>query len=158
MPTPESIESALARLMPPALSDAGREAIESMLDDLAASTPLPRRSFRPARWVAAAGMAAAAAGLVVWAHLTPPSAPALVAAPAPPPVADQPPGMILISETEQVEDLYDDGMLATPDGGAVQAVRSRVVGASRFLDEETGIEVIVSQPREETVLIPVSHF
>jgi hypothetical protein len=33
-----------------------------------------------------------------------------------------------------------------------------MVEASRFLDEETGIEVVVSEPREEVVLTPVSIF
>ena len=161
MPTPESIEAALARLMPPALSQAGRDAIESMLDELAAVAPLRRRNPWPSRLAALTGAAAAVAATAagVWALKPAELAPVLASAPlAGQPAAAAAPGMILISQTESVEDLYDDGMLATPDGDAVQAVRSRVVGASRFLDEETGIEVTVSQPREELVLIPVSHF
>jgi hypothetical protein len=45
-----------------------------------------------------------------------------------------------------------------PDGAAMQAVRVRVVEANTLRDEETGIVVQVSEPREEMVLTPVSVF
>jgi hypothetical protein len=34
----------------------------------------------------------------------------------------------------------------------------RVVGESRILDEETGIEVTLTEPRKEMYLLPVSAF
>ncbi|MCF7675699.1 MAG: hypothetical protein K9M97_10165, partial [Akkermansiaceae bacterium] len=67
-------------------------------------------------------------------------------------------GLVLISESSRVEDISDEGWLASPEGGAAQAVRCRVVEASTFRDEETGIEVVVAEPREEVLLMPVSVF
>jgi hypothetical protein len=160
MHTPESIEATLSRLMPPALSASGQQAIEEMLDDLAAAAPAARlRIPRRVRFALPAGIAAA---LVIGFGLFPGQRPAalpLAVNQDPPAAADYADsGLVLISATDQVEDIADEGWLGTPDGETIQAVRCRMVEASRFLDEETGIEVVVSEPREEVVLTPVSIF
>lgn len=161
MPKPESIEAALARLMPPALSETGRRSMESMLDELATATAAaPAPAQRPLRVLRAAGLAFGTAAVctaaALWTFKPPPSS---LRAPLTAALERPGPGVILISETERVEDISEDGtLLATPDGDAVRAVRSRMVDASCFLDEETGLEVTVSQAREEVMLIPVSFF
>ena len=64
MQAPNPIESALARLMPPALSEVGQRSIEAMLDELAAttpqaSTPLTHRPWWDRRFTLPVGIAAA---------------------------------------------------------------------------------------------------
>lgn len=164
MPKPESIEATLSRLMPPALSASGQRAIEDMLDELAGTDTSLRRQHP--HWLRFAVPSGIAAALVLGFGLSPkPSQPTALASSltqTPPSAfaaaADSDSGLVLISATDEVEDIADEGWLGTPDGEALQAVRCRMVVASHFLDEETGLEVVVSEPREETVLTPVSLF
>jgi hypothetical protein len=160
MQTPDSIEAALSRLMPPALSTAGQRSIEAMLDDLAATAVVAKPSARRRmyRYLAPAGIAAALLVGAGTAFRQLPSSPAFAGEPAVVSALDEGDGIVLISESNRVETLSDEGWLGTPEGGAMQAVRSRVVEANTFRDEETGIEVVVSEPREETILMPVSVF
>ena len=164
MQTPDSIEAALSRLMPPALSPSGQRSIEAMLDELAATatvSPLPQ-SRRKFRYLIPSGIAAALIlGTGAMLRTTPPSALPVAVSPAPAAVSlavNDDEGIVLVRESSRLMELSDEGWLGTPDGDAVQAVRSRVIEASTFLDEETGEEVVVSEPREETVLMPVSVF
>ena len=68
MQAPDPIETILARLMPPALSQDCQSELEEMIDELAG--PLPEKvvaisSGRSwSRWMAVAGIAAALAGLL----------------------------------------------------------------------------------------------
>ena len=162
MQAPNPIESALARLMPPALSESGQHSIEAMLDELAATAAprnFPPRPLKP-RWVRRLtlplGMAAALAALLA---LVPSQAPV-----APPlamhhPMADNKgSGLVLVSESDRIEAMSDEGWVAGPDGATMQAVRVRVVEANTLRDEETGIVVQVSDPREEMILTPVTVF
>ena len=156
----DPVETILARLMPPALSDAGQREIESMLDDLAdASAEAPPTKRTGIVWlrrivtggIAAAGMAAA---LVF----------PLASRPAPPPgvatahSGKSPAGMVLVSESDRIESMTDDGWQEDPDGSTMHALRLNVVEENSLLDEETGIVMQVSQPREEILLMPVSSF
>ena len=160
MPAPDPIETALARLMPPALSQAGQRAIDAMLDELAATLPeqeaqLPVKP-RWVRWLALPlGIAAALGALVLLgpqsARVSPPLA---VARPAG--VVES--GLVLVGESDRIEAMSDEGWLADPEGDAMQAVRVRVVEANTLRDEETGIVVQVSDPREEVILMPVTVF
>lgn len=166
MQTPDSIEAALSRLMPPALSESGQRSIEAMLDELAAAAPsaaaMRRRRLRGVGWSIAAGIAAAMAAIVGLAlQPAPEPAPLVAADPGPAATAvveDHDPGLVLVSESSRVEQLSDEGLLGNPDGEAMRAVRCRVIDANTFRDEETGIVVQVSEPREETILVPVSIF
>ena len=166
MQTPDSIEAALSRLMPPALSDSGQRSIEAMLDELAVTAPsaaaIRRRRVRGLWLFIPTGIAAALAAIAGLA-LQPEPGPAPVAAADPVPaataVAEEPaPGLVLVSESSRVEQLSDEGLVGNPDGEAMRAVRCRVVDANTFRDEETGIVVQVTEPREETILMPVSIF
>jgi hypothetical protein len=153
MPDPQHVETVLARLMPPALSEGGRREIETMLDDLAGTSPAasnPRRWH----WLLASGLAAALAamaGLSFWQRQEISNAVTRAV------IGDAPPVKVL-AESDRVETVSDEGWSESPDGAAMRAMRLRVVGENRVLDNETGIVMHISEPREEWLLMPVSAF
>ncbi len=49
-------------------------------------------------------------------------------------------------------------MLADEDGGMLRVLRYRVVEEEVIRDKRSGMLVRLTEPREETVLIPVSNF
>ena len=156
MPKPDPIETILARLMPVALSDEGQRGMEAMLDELAG----PLLEIRPAKpWFRkplAAGLAAAgiAAALVLqWAVMpSPHSQPAVATAHAPTP------GVVLVGESGSIKSMSAEGWQENPDGSAMRTLRMKVVEENQLLDEETGIVMLVSEPREEFLMVPVSAF
>jgi len=160
MPAPNPIEAALARLMPPALSEAGQRSIEAMLDELAAAVPQPAARVSPQplwirRFTLPLGIAASLAALLALVPRNPTVAlPMAMVRPA----SEMASGLVLVSESDSIETMSDEGWVADPDGGAMQAVRVRVVEANTLRDEETGIVVQVSDPREEMILTPVTVF
>jgi hypothetical protein len=169
MQTPDSIEAALARLMPPALSEAGQRSLEAMLDELASTAPAPAaRHFFKSRPAVVAIPLGIAAALLAWLSLAPgdpspapPSpGPRIAALPvaAAPATAEPGSGLVLVSESDRIETVTDGGWLGDPDGAAMAAVRLRVVEATTFRDEESGIVVQVSDPRDEVILTPGSVF
>jgi hypothetical protein len=154
---PDPVETILARLMPAALSDEGQLAMEAMLDELAGGAavevipmkPWFRRPF--AGGIAAAGIAAA---------LLLPLAISRTPVPAPVVSAEQKPepGFVLVSESGSVESMSEEGWQEDADGLAMRTMRLRVVEENQLLDEETGIVMLVSQPRDEYLLTPVCTF
>lgn len=160
MQTPDPIEAALCRLMPTAMSGRGSRAIEEMLDELAAGAAPAGpgdgrgRMVSPPIWLSGGLAAAAAVALAVipWGTRNEPLA-------SVEPLSDEAfSGLVLVSESEHIESMTDEGWLADPDGAAMQGVRIRTVGANRFRDKETGIVVEISEPRDEILLMPVSAF
>jgi hypothetical protein len=160
MQTPEHpVESILARLMPPALSDGAVRDIEAMLDELAGSPPAPEVvEFKPRhqpwslKWIAGGIAAAGVAAALVF-----------PVKPAAHPVASDTAGtapeqFVLVGESERIESTADEGWVENSDGSAMQALRLTVVEENRFVDQETGIEMKISEPREELLLMPVSTF
>lgn len=160
MHKPDPVETILARLIPSGLSEGGQAEIESMLDDLAGSSGespggIIRETSR-SYWVIGGGIAAAiTAALLVF---TMPEA--KVAAPVAAAVksAEAPAGFVLIGESDRIESMTDEGWREDTDGLAMRSLRMNVVEESRILDEETGIVMQVSQPREELLLMPISTF
>jgi hypothetical protein len=158
MHKPDQIEGILARLMPAAMSDEGQRGIETLLDELEAESPCKAsatgsRAFaNPRRWLIG-GIAAALAGV---AALIPDwnSTPPVVAAPE----RTLPPGFVLLSESDRIESSFDEGWVENSDGSAMHALRLSVVGENSIRDQETGIVIQVSEPREEFLLMPVSAF
>jgi hypothetical protein len=158
MHKPDPIEEILARLMPTAMSEDGQLGIESLIDELAAESPCKAsgegsRSFsHPRRWLAG-GIAAAVAGVLailpVW-----DSSPPVVASPD----LTLPPEFVLVSESDRIESSTDEGWVENSDGSAMRAMRLSVVEENSILDEETGLVIQVSEPREELLLMPVSAF
>jgi len=151
----DAIEAALARLMPPALSEDCQFEIEAMIDELAGPeveeiVEMPVR--RTSRWVIGSGIAAAAAGLLAifpFVKTTPSHATAAV--------SEEAPGLVLIGESDRVEAMTDEGWRDS-DGSAMHAVRLNVVAENSLRDEETGITMRISEPREELLLTPISAF
>jgi len=165
MHTPDPVETILARLMPPALSDAGQREIEAMLEALAgvsaASLPAKRTAIPWLRRIVTGGIAAAGVATALVFPLASRPAPSSWAAVAPSgnsPTANPPAGMVLVSESDRIESMTDDGWQEDPDGSTMHALRLNVVEENSLLDEETGIVMQVSQPREEILLMPVSSF
>jgi hypothetical protein len=155
MESPEDLEKALARLMPSAISGKGQRSMEDLIDSLAAgetvATPLPVRKSGYGSWFG--GIGAAAAAVVIGLSLPPRDAPAVVAKP----VAVEG-GVVLIGQSEVVEEAVPEDWMAETDGVPHRAWRVRVVDRERVRDVETGFEVLVSRPREEVRLMPVTSF
>jgi hypothetical protein len=152
----EDVEVILARLMPSSLSQQAHEAMERIVDPSSSCKPMDSSAAgKIARlpWKSLGGMAAALA-LVTWAAtgqaerkngttMTP---------------AQHTKDIILLGESDRVEDMVDEGWQSFDDGSAMHAMRVQLVGESQYRDEETGILVTISEPREEIILMPVSTF
>jgi hypothetical protein len=160
MPKPDPIETILARLMPPALSATSQHRIESMLDSLAqsstqASTSRPHHRFSLHPMLSAGIAAAGVAAALIFSLTTRPTPASLTSIiPNSPPRSE----FILVSESDRVESMIDEGWQENPDGSTLHALRINVVEENSLLDEETGIVMQVSEPREELLLMPVSTF
>ena len=158
--TPDSIEAALARLMPQAMSEAGQQSIDEMLDDLMGAecedtvvtqpVDVPNRR----KWVVPTGIAASLAMMALFSFMRPGGSNAVVHSIK----ADMTPGLVLMGEEDRVEDMTDEGWMSDSDGTTMQAVRMRVVQENTMRDEETGMVFQITEPRDELVLIPISDF
>ena len=153
----EAMEKALLRLMPAALSETAQAGIEAQLDELSGSVEVLsgdagviRHGFpRRAKWLG--GIAAAVTiGVFAFPFGNQESSPLVGIA--------EDDGMVVITELDRVENVLDEGLFVDAGGSAVRKMSVRVVGESRILDEETGIEVTLTEPRREMVLLPVSTF
>jgi hypothetical protein len=157
MHKPDPVETILARLMPPGLSEQGQRDIEAMLDGLAgpvlklpAAKPSPRHWLR---WTVVGGIAAAGVAAAMIFPLA--SSPSPVVAAANQEVA---PGFVLVGESDRIESTTDEGWFEDSDGSAMRTLRLSVIEENTIQDEETGIIMQVSEPREEILLMPVSAF
>lgn len=137
----EEMERALLRLVPAALSESAHTEMEAHLDELAGDAGVIRHDF--SRWAKWLGGIAAAVAIGVFAF---------------PFGLAEDKGMVVITELDRVENVLDEGLFLDASGSAVRKMSVRVVGESRILDEETGIEVTLTEPRMEAVLLPVSTF
>jgi hypothetical protein len=163
MQEPDAVEIALNRLMPPALSEGGRLSIEMMLEELAGSdadveaSPVPNEKPVPKRrsFIGFGIAASLAALLALDMH---PSIPPPVITGETPPQAVEPHGLVLIGGVNHIQDMADAGWIASPDGMAMEATVVRIIEENTFRDEETGVLVEVSEPREEILLTPISAF
>lgn len=156
MHKPDPVETILARLMPAALSDEGQLGIEAMIDELAgpsaeiiAIKPWFRRPLTGG--IAAAGIAAALLLPLALPRSTAKSGMTTVG-------QETPPGIVLVGETGSIKSMSEEGWQEDSDGSAMRTLRLRVVEENSLLDEETGIVMQVSEPREEYLLMPVSTF
>ncbi len=157
----DPIEAILARLMPPGLSDAGQSEIEAMLDELAGATVEITPAKPNISWVrriTAGGIAAAGVAAAVVFSLSGPPSPSPVSEAAPAPVSEVPAEFVLVGESDRIESMTDEGWQENSDGSTMRAVRLSVVEENSLFDEETGIVMKVSEPREEILLMPVSAF
>jgi len=149
------IEKALARLMPTALSESASKEINGLIDELAGEENY--NSPTKYKWPAIVGIAAAIAfGIFVF-KATPNIAPALTSTKNIQ-TEEASPTMSFLSETDRVENMKDEGLFVDAGGSAVRKVRVRVVEESQIRDEETGIVMMLTEPREELYMVPVSTF
>ncbi|MEK7950349.1 hypothetical protein [Luteolibacter soli] len=167
MESPEDIEKALARLMPSAISERGQRSMNDLIDSLAAGEtvavelPPAKKSSRLA-WFGFGGIGATAAAVALALSL-PQGDPGVgsraVVVNAPVKEASAAKSdVVLIGSSEVVEDAVPEDWMSETDGVPHRAWRVRVVDQERVRDVETGYEVLVSRPREEVRLMPVTSF
>lgn len=157
-PDPYSdIENALMRLMPVGLGEGVQTELESQLDELCGDADLATPDVvKFPRWIAASGIAAALLlGVTIFSLAGKADSNAASKQAA---VTDEAPTFVLLNEADRVERVSDEGLFVDSGGSAVRKVRIRVIGESKVLDEESGIVVTLSEPREEMYLVPVSTF
>ena len=146
------MEKALARLLPVSIGEGAQARMEDMIDGLAGESETQKISLFPTwKWLATAGIAAV---LSLGAFLTFSSDPANKTTTA----LIETPEMVFLSESDRVEKVSDEGLYVDSGGSAVRKVRVRVIEESRIRDEETGIVVMLTEPREEMYMVPVSTF
>ncbi len=156
MQRPESIEEMLDRLMPVAISEKGQSSLDAMLDELCGPEVEEAPSVRKSYWRYALppiGIAAAVSFMFFKTDHHPSEILSL-------PVASEvnQDELSLMGESDRIEALADEGLVANPQGGVMQAMRVRVVGENTFRDEETGIVMQISEPREEMLFYQVNAF
>jgi hypothetical protein len=159
MSRPEDIESILARLMPAAMSERAESEIGETIDQMARDAGLDISAIRPTRprWPWVAGIAASAVfAAVVISRPDPNTTPAANAVPSP--EAVEAAELVRISHTDTLQSIVEEGWRDDVGGKPHQAVRLHMLAEQRILDEETGIVMTVSQPREEVLLVPVHTF
>lgn len=156
MQAPDPIETILARLMPTALSQDGQLEIEAMIDELAGPESENVVPISAGKWLVRSlvggGIAAAVAGLLALAPMIDGFSPPQVAA-----TSKSPAGFVLVSESDRIESMTDEGW-QEEDGSAMHAVRLTAVEENNVRDEESGMVVRISEPREEILYTPISAF
>lgn len=160
MQAPDPIEIILARLMPPPLSDEVQSEMEVMFDELSSGHHesmehvgdqlAPRFSYR---WLVGGGIAAAGVGLLAIAPIFRQAASFPIAS-----AVHTSAGFVLLSESDRIESMSDEGWHESLEGMAMRAFRVNAVAENRVRDEESGIVVKLSELREELVLTPISAF
>lgn len=159
MQAPDPIETILARLMPPAMSQAAQEDIDAMLDDLAGTAVENVVSHPSSNWFVRSligGGIAAAIGAMIAIFPLAPEMPESRMAISPPAYPSS--GLVLISGSDRVESMTDEGWQESVDGSVMHALRLKAVEENSVRDEETGIILKISEPREEILLTPISSF
>lgn len=148
--THDEMEKALLRLIPADLSGPAKAEMEAQLDELSGYGMGFRHTFlRWGKWYG--GMAAAfVIGIFAFSFGSRQTAP-LVGIP-------EDNGMTLIQEVDRVGEVSDEGLYVDAGGSAVRKMSVWVDGETKMLDEETGIEVTLTEPRREMYLLPVSTF
>lgn len=157
-PVTESVEAILARLMPPALSEDSQGEIENMIDGLAGAEPQKVVPISSAGWIArwsAGGGIAAAIGLLCALYLGDKSVPEPKSGAL---VEQMSSGFIVVSESDRVESMTDEGVKENADGSTMRALRLKAVETNQVLDKESGIVVEIREPREELLLTPINEF
>jgi hypothetical protein len=152
------MEAILGRLMPPALSGESQAEIENMIDGLAGAEPQKVVPISSGGWIArwaAGGGIAAALGLLGALYMgeksvQEPRNGGLV--------QEMSSNLIVVSETDRVESVTDEGLKANPDGSTMRAVRLKAVETNKVLDKESGMIIEIREPREELLLTPINKF
>lgn len=151
----DTVEEILARLMPVAMSESAEEEIFDNLEELASTLDHESVGGVPKRWPWITGAAAAfglsALGVLHTSHSSP-NRGTLAASP------DSLPSLVNLSRIDTLQSIEGQGWWEDGEGNAHQSLRLNMVAHQEILDQETGIRMTVSEPREETILVPVSTF
>ena len=150
MQAPDPIETILARLMPPALSEDCQSGIDGMIDELAGPSNIVGISWL-SRCLIGGGIAAGIGALFA-------VFPMIQKGPQSPVAATSPAGFSIVSESDRIESVTDEGWREDSEGSAMHAVRFKSVQENNVRDKETGMLVQISEPREEVLMMPVSEF
>lgn len=156
MSKPEEIEAILARLMPTAMSERAEAEIGETIDQLAMDAGFDIPAIRPAAarwpWVSGAAAAAVFAAFVFW------NPQSVSQQSADTPAGIDTPELVRISHSDTLQSVVQEGWSDDVGGKPHQALRLHMVAQQQILDEETGIVMTVSEPREEVLLVPVHTF
>lgn len=150
MQAPDPIETILARLMPPALSEEGQSGMDAMIDELAGPSNIVGISWL-SRCLIGGGIAAGIGALFA-------VFPMIQKGPQSPVAATSPAGFSIVSESDRIESVTDEGWREDSEGSAMHAVRFKAVQENNVRDKETGMLVQISEAREEVLMMPVSEF
>lgn len=158
----EDIEKALSRLMPVAVSENAQARMNEVLDGLAGDAEVIQITRfdlgKPAKWLTISGIAAAfgvGAYLSIWPKADTVKAAGVVSVSN---SIESQSELVYLSESDRVEGVSDEGLFVDSGGSAVRKFRIRMIEESQIRDEETGIVVMLTEPREETYMVPVSTF
>jgi hypothetical protein len=159
MQAPDPIETILARLMPSAVSEDGQLRMEEMIDELAGPEAEKIVPISSGKWIARSliggGIAAAIGALcAVFPVIRGASGSPLAGTPTP----GSPQGFVIVSESDRIESVTDEGWQEDSEGAAMHSVRFKAVQENNVRDRETGMVVRISEPREEILMMPVSEF
>jgi hypothetical protein len=156
MQAPDPIETIMARLMPPALSQQSQAEMDAMIDDLAGPEAENVVEISSKGWLArgmiGGGIAAMIGALcavfpLIQRSMQPQITDSSVELPAS--------GLVFVSKSDRIESMTDAGWREDSEGSAMHAVRLKSVQESNLLDEASGMLVKISQPREEILMMPV---
>ncbi len=158
MQAPDPIETILARLMPSALSVNSQLEIDEMIEGLAGPETPAVEAISPGKWLArwsVRGGIAAGIGLLGALYLGDTTVPEPKQGSL---VQEMTSSLVLVSESDRVESMTNVGWKENADGSTMRALRIKAVGKNQILDEESGIVIEISEPREEILLTPVTEF
>lgn len=169
MKSPEEMEKALQRLIPPALSERAQANVSSMLSSLAASaSPASVEAkntirFSALRWPLsiAAAVAIAAVSIASWSASRGPSdkiAAVTRDAATPTPNADGETSPVLIDRMLVTDGMTVEGTLTAADGSVMNQVNRRVQTRERYRDAKKGYLITISETRDEKVYLPKKGF
>jgi predicted RNA-binding Zn-ribbon protein involved in translation (DUF1610 family) len=155
MQAPDPIETILARLMPAALSEHCQTDIEKMVSELAGAPPENVVAISSGKWIVRSligGSIAAAIGAMcaIFPLIHRPSG--ITAAQIPD--SASPAGFVLVSESDRIESVTDEGWLKDSEGSPMHSVRLKTVQENKVRDEQSGMVVQISEPREEILMMP----
>lgn len=169
MKSPEEMEKALQRLIPPALSERAHADVSSMLASLAASAPaapeeaqagIRLSSLRLPLSIAAA-VAIAAVSVASWSasHGASDKIAAVTAGPVTPtPSGESETSPVLIDRMLVTDGMTVEGTLTAADGSVMNQVNRRVQTRERYRDAKKGYLITISETRDEKVYLPKKGF
>jgi hypothetical protein len=169
MKSPEEMEKALQRLIPPALSERAQADVSTMLVSLAASAPpastKAKEAIRVSAWrwplSIAAAVAIAAVSVASWSPSLGPSdkiAAVTSNSAAPTPNAEGETSPVLIDRMLVTDGMTVEGTLTAADGSVINQVNRRVQTRERYRDAKKGYLITISETRDEKVYLPKKGF